>query len=444
MKYFSTMFLLLFVLTTITLLVIFKIESELSVSSFITAIQKQLHIESTYCKNGSTPLEEQGLFTYRQADDVYLLEQTGEPAAMSPYSARLPHQYEDQWKIIRMQSEGVLHTKDDIFIFATLPFDNKRQLKRILHFEKETILSQNKSRFYIYYLLMILSSVALSIVFTYLKKKQDEIRIREQKYLERLRSKNQELRGRNREYREAIHTKNRFFSIIAHDLRNPFQVVLGYTGLLLDNSDNMSIEEIKEYFRDIESATGLLMRLLDNLLLWSRAETGAMKMKPTSIDMQSLVDTTISLVQVNASKKEVTLQSHLASHCIANGDKDMLLTVLRNLMTNAVKFTPSGGKVTVDAFPVVENTMLEIVVKDTGIGMSPENVKKLFRVDTIYSHKGTNGEEGTGLGLVLCHEFVEKHGGRIWVESIEGEGSEFHFTIPHELPTVETNEPTHA
>ncbi len=132
---------------------------------------------------------------------------------------------------------------------------------------------------------------------------------------------------------------------------------------------------------------------------------------------------------MHARTKEITLKSHVLPKSLVVADKDMVLTILRNLMTNAVKFTPHGGTVSIEVVPI-GSEMLQVTVKDTGIGMSRENTSKLFKSDTVYSHKGTSGEKGTGLGLVLCHEFVEKHKGQIWVESELGEGSSFHFTIP--------------
>ncbi len=262
-----------------------------------------------------------------------------------------------------------------------------------------------------------------------MKKKEILIREREQGYLTQLHRKNHELEKKNCEYQEALNSKNRFFSIIAHDLRNPFQVVLGYTGLLLEHYDNMSVDDIKEYFSDIESATSELMSLLDNLLLWSRSETGAISMRPTTIDLHNLTESTLAIIKVNATEKDITLKSHILPKSLVVADKDMVLTILRNLMTNAVKFTPHGGTVSIEVIPI-GTEMLQITVKDTGIGMSKEDINKLFKADTAYSHKGTSGEKGTGLGLVLCHEFVEKHRGTIWVESELGEGSSFNFTIP--------------
>ncbi len=432
------LFVVLLFLSTGTIIAIFKVESDTSSTQFIADEQKKLAQESYLSANstsGDTNIFNT-LATFHPKAASYQIDKTGNEIRRSSSALPLDSIIPNFKTILRSTTKNEIKRIEN-FIVIYQHCDSK-ETSRVLIYDKHTLKERNGKRFLFYYILLVTSSLIMSFVYAKLKEKQVIIREREHEFLAKLHEQNHELEEKNNAYLEALNSKNRFFSIVAHDLRNPFQVVLGYTGLLLENYENMNIEEIKEYFLDIETATGQLMRLLDNLLLWSQSQTGTIRMRPTRIDLQSLVSSTMALVQVNASTKKVELISHIPPHCYVEADRDMLLTILRNLMTNAVKYTPSDGIISVAALPTKDN-FLEIVVKDSGIGMSQENMEKLFRTDTTYSHKGTNGEVGTGLGLVLCADFVEKQGGKIWVESELNEGSEFHFTLPHH-PDSETKE----
>lgn len=424
-KYFTQLFMLLLLLSTTIILIIFRVETTQSIANFIKSEEEKLRIEAHYLENSVPTVD--SILTRHSLGKVNIIDSSNRCYSNIPCS--LSHVIADEYAFDRRKKSGVIRNREGIAVYATVDSTPQGPLQIIISYDKEIIKSLNNSRFLFYYLLLIISSLVMAFIFARLKNKQLHIKSREDQYLAQLHEKNRELEKSIIQQESAINSKNRFFSIIAHDLRNPFQVVLGYTGLLLDNFDNMSIEEVKEYFMDIETATGQLMRLLDNLLLWSRTQTNAVKMRPDKLDLHTLAENTLALVQVNASKKDVTLESHILPFTVAYADKDMILTILRNLMTNAVKFTPGGGKIQLSAIPI-EHNMIRVTVKDSGIGMSEENQKKLFRTDTSFSHKGTAGEEGTGLGLVLCHEFVQQHRGKIWVESELDEGSEFHFTIP--------------
>ncbi|MBK6962873.1 MAG: PAS domain-containing sensor histidine kinase [Bacteroidales bacterium] len=223
-------------------------------------------------------------------------------------------------------------------------------------------------------------------------------------------------------------TKDRFFSIIAHDLKSPFNNILGFSNLLADLVKDKSNNEIVEYAEIIKNASEQAMDLLLNLLEWSRMQTGRIPFNPEAIDIVRLVHEACKLSDVTARLKSIGIIEELPEKLIAFADKAMIGAVMRNLISNAVKYTNSGGYIVVSAqMPVNE---LLVSVSDNGVGISKTALEKLFRIEESISTKGTRNEKGTGLGLLLCKEFVEKHGGRIWVESESGKGSTFYFTIP--------------
>jgi signal transduction histidine kinase len=223
-------------------------------------------------------------------------------------------------------------------------------------------------------------------------------------------------------------TKDKFFNIVAHDLKNPFTSLLGSSELLFQNIHQMDHEKIKTLALILNDSAKGGYAILQNLLDWSRSQTGLLKFNPERINLNDLINENISNLQLLAVNKEINLYSEAEENIYIFADKNMINTVLRNLLSNAVKFTRKSGKVVVRA--IIDSDEIIISVKDTGIGISEENIEKLFRIDTKYSMPGTNNEQGTGLGLKLSKEFVEKQGGKIWVESIENQGSEFKFSIP--------------
>lgn len=223
-------------------------------------------------------------------------------------------------------------------------------------------------------------------------------------------------------------TKDKFFNIIAHDLKNPFTSLLGSSELLYENIDHMSAENIKKLTLILNDSAKGGYAILQNLLDWSRSQTGILKYNPVKINLKDLIDENISNLQLPAVNKEIHLYSETEENIYIIGDKNMINTLLRNLLSNAIKFTHRNGRVVVGAITESEN--VTISVKDTGIGISEEKIEKLFRIDTKHSMPGTENEQGTGLGLKLCREFAEKMGGKIWVESTENKGSDFKFSIP--------------
>ena len=252
------------------------------------------------------------------------------------------------------------------------------------------------------------------------------ISLEEQK--EEIITANEELKKQKDELNELNATKDTFFSILAHDLKNPFSSLYSLSGLVLKHFQNMEETEKLAALKKIEASTKHIYNLLDNLLTWSQSQRGDIDYSPDKFNLSNLVDTNINLHKVSAEKKEVRLHSGLTEETHAYGDREMISTVLRNLINNAVKYSHKGGVVEVN---ISENDdFLEVMVSDEGTGISKENIEKIFRIDTKFKSPGTMGEKGTGLGLILCKDFVEINRGRIWCESQEGSGTTFHFTIP--------------
>jgi signal transduction histidine kinase len=228
--------------------------------------------------------------------------------------------------------------------------------------------------------------------------------------------------------KELIATKDKFFSIVAHDLKNPFTSLLGSSELLSGNIDQMNAEDIKKLTGILNDSAKNGYAILQNLLDWSRSQTGILEINPERIDLKNLVDRNSSNLQLSANNKEIKIYLESLEDIYIFSDKNMLNTVLRNLLSNAIKFTRRGGKVVVGA--QVDSDEVIISVKDDGIGIPENKIEMLFRIDQRNSTPGTENEIGTGLGLKLSKEFVEKLGGRLWVESIESKGSTFKFSVP--------------
>ena len=228
--------------------------------------------------------------------------------------------------------------------------------------------------------------------------------------------------------KELNQTKDKFFSIIAHDLKSPFQGLLGYSQILKTEYETITEEEKLFFINGIGELSQSAFRLLENLLEWSRMQTGRIAFDPEVFLLNNELTATFFLLSQTASNKDIELQNNIDSDVSVYADKNMLATIIRNLISNSIKFTKQGGRITISS--ELDNNNVKITVTDTGIGIKQEDLEKLFKLDKNFSTNGTNKEEGTGIGLLLCKEMVEKHGGKIWVESKMGEGSKFIFTIP--------------
>jgi signal transduction histidine kinase len=231
----------------------------------------------------------------------------------------------------------------------------------------------------------------------------------------------------NLELEKQIATKNRLFSILAHDLRNPFTVLLGYTDLLLDNSNDFSEDQKRNFLRIMNETSVETYKLLENLLTWSRAQTSDIAYSPTDFDLSAVIDECTLLVSKQAQFKDISISKEYSS-VMVSADKDMIMTVIRNLLSNAVKFTPRQGTIRVSSSD--ENGYVRIKISDNGVGMPEEKLNSLFHVHINSSTRGTENESGIGLGLIIADEFVRINKGNLQVESKINEGSTFSFTLP--------------
>ncbi len=272
------------------------------------------------------------------------------------------------------------------------------------HYEKADVYTENDVKL----LMSIGSQIAIAIE---RKKAEEEIL-----------SKNALLRAINAE-------KDKFFSILAHDLRGPLSSFVDATRILTEEIQSMNLEEIREISVNMKESATNIYSLLENLLEWSRLQRGLMDFEPEKFNLNKEIKECADLLTESARKKEIGIDLYVPVDMALVADKHMFDSVIRNLISNAIKFTPSGGNVRVEAL-ISDNNETEIRISDNGIGMPAELIGKLFLLNEKTSRKGTDGEASTGLGLLLCKEFVVKHNGRIWVQSEVGQGSTFYFTIP--------------
>jgi signal transduction histidine kinase/tetratricopeptide (TPR) repeat protein len=240
----------------------------------------------------------------------------------------------------------------------------------------------------------------------------------------------EEISTKNDELQKLNATKDKFFSIIAHDLKSPFNSIVGFSNMLYSSLEKSDREEDLRYADVIRRSSQKAMDLLMNLMEWARSQTGRMKFNPEYFDLGVLIKEIELLFEEIAKQKRIRISNTLPSSAISvYADRTMLSIILRNLISNGIKFTKPMGRITISIEKKADELL--VAVADTGIGISKTNLDKLFRIDDNYTTVGTKDEEGTGLGLVLCKEFIESHGGEIWVESEPEKGSVFIFSLPH-------------
>ena len=237
-----------------------------------------------------------------------------------------------------------------------------------------------------------------------------------------------QLNQANIELKEANATKDKFFSIIAHDLKNPFNALIGFSELLMENQKTMEPQETEELVQMLNNASHQAYNLLEDLLMWSKAQQGKIAFIPQKIIANNIFDEIQSNLENVAAKKSIFIKFDDSTDTVLYADSNMLKTILRNLISNAIKFSSRGGEVRVQIEK--EGEFARMTVSDNGTGISEINLNRLWQLSEQLTTKGTENEDGTGLGLVLCKEFVDRHGGKIWAESELGKGSNFMFTIP--------------
>ncbi|GAK48881.1 response regulator receiver sensor signal transduction histidine kinase [Candidatus Moduliflexus flocculans] len=243
-----------------------------------------------------------------------------------------------------------------------------------------------------------------------------------------LEARHLELQEKNTQLHASNASKDKFFSIISHDLRSPLSTLLGFAQLLSEQIRTAPLDQVAEYACKICNSAERLNALLENLLSWSRLQRGVMEHCPDEISLYELIEDNLALFASKAESKHIWLSSSVGEEVRVYADYQMVNTVARNLLSNALKFSRSGDSIQISA--TISDRHVEIAVADTGPGIPAEDLPKLFRVDSHYTNIGTAGEAGTGLGLLLCQEMVEKNSGSIWVESEAGKGTTFRFTLP--------------
>jgi len=232
----------------------------------------------------------------------------------------------------------------------------------------------------------------------------------------------------HQQLKELNATKDKLFSIIGHDLRTPFCTILSFSELLFENIRKVEIDTSLKYIGHINSTAKHTLVQLDNLLAWAKTQAGRTYFKPQNINLYNTLHGIVDSLNSSALIKNINLDFYLANNIVVFADENMLMTILQNLISNAIKFTNLGGKVFIQC--ISKPSQIKITVCDNGVGMDQETCNKLFRIDTTVTTSGTANERGSGFGLILCKEFVEMNGGKIWVKSKLGEGSKFTFTLP--------------
>ena len=225
--------------------------------------------------------------------------------------------------------------------------------------------------------------------------------------------------------------KDKFFSIISHDLKSPFHSILGFAEILSGNLSDFTLEEIQSYGNHIHVGAQNLLNLLENLMQWTRLQSGRMGYQPEPLLLRERVEMVLSLLQGNLLAKKIHFDSSLDPEMLVYADRTHLSLVMQNLISNAIKFTQVQGKIQVYASQ--QDGMIIICVADSGVGIASQRLNDLFQIETSFSTVGTANEKGTGLGLILCNELVRENGGQIWAESTLGEGSRFYFTLPSSI-----------
>lgn len=292
---------------------------------------------------------------------------------------------------------------------------------------------------YIFYFVVSVSILYFIVKWNIKRLKIANIRL-ERKVMQRteeIRRQNNQLLIQNRyidaqrdELEELNESKDKFMSILAHDLKNPFTTILGFSELLIESSKKQKYQKVGDFAGIINQSAKSTHDLLDNLLSWSNMQKGTHMFEPQVILLKQVVDKCVEMVAHTAEYKNIKIETNIDSLYYVIADENMLMIILRNLITNALKFSYKGGKVEISAKKL--NSKMEISIKDEGVGISSHMKSKLFDEEAILTTKGTNEEQGTGLGLLLCREFVRINQGKIWVESEEGKGSSFNFTLPIE------------
>jgi signal transduction histidine kinase len=297
-------------------------------------------------------------------------------------------------------------------------------------------LSNKKSREKLYYIIIFLM-VAIGVIhFSRYRAKQALYKKLQQKNKEieqEINYKNKALDAlalSEKELKISNAAKDKFFSIIAHDLKSPFSAILGFSELLSEQPENFDEEHRNQMIHHINDTAKRTYHLLENLLVWASAQTNRLIYQPQIINLKTIIDENVALQQPGAKKKNISMKNTLKGDLFVFADKDMLSTIFRNFLSNAIKFTSEQGIISIGAREIQEERKMQVWIEDSGVGISAEDLPTLFDLSKVKTNPGTRNEKGTGLGLAICKEFIELHNGTITVESQPGKGSIFRFTLP--------------
>lgn len=313
-------------------------------------------------------------------------------------------------------------------------FQSERNEKEILLLQRENTIQKNL-RNYLLIISLLITVIAVSTFIAYRSKKKmnNVLNLHNQEVT----SKKEELQKLNEELKKLNDDKDTFFTIIAHDLKSPFSSLLGYSEFLAKDISNLSNEEIRSFSEEIFNSAHKVFKLLENLLWWARLNTGRIEHSPKNFNLMEVVLEVINLYKENIVKKKINLKCSHNSSSAVFADMNMIHTVIRNLMSNAIKFTHPGGNIFVNI--TKNNNSVQFSIEDNGTGIEENLLEKLFTERNKTSNKGTAKEAGTGLGLFLCKEFIKINNGSIWAESKLNSGSTFYFTLPVENPIIIKN-----
>lgn len=306
--------------------------------------------------------------------------------------------------------------------------------------EKQTEIKEKENKYTIITSIIVLTAVlaiALLLYFKFKEKKKAESELSEKNELitknhKELEKLYQDLQSQERKLYELNNSKDKFFSIIAHDLKNPLHNLFLSSEIVYTYFERYTKEQLVNNLKSMNESAKAASNLLQNLLTWARAQSGSIEFNPIEINIFYLIGETIELLTVTANNKNIKLINEIDEEIFVYADANMIETVFRNLISNSLKFTPAEGSIKIKYYNEIHFWKFAII--DTGTGIKAEDLNKLFRIDVHHTTKGTEGEGGTGLGLILCKEFIEKNGGEISVESEYGKGTVFYFTLPKAYP----------
>jgi signal transduction histidine kinase len=340
--------------------------------------------------------------------------------------------FDELAKFMNIKDSLFKASSNDKFMEMQVRFETERKEKEIELLKKndeiKNLQLQRQKNFSLFWTLFSVLLFVFAIIFIVnLRAKHNVNKLLTEKNV-LLEETNQKLVESEQHLKELNVTKDRFFSLISHDLKNPFSALMGFSELLNSNYGDYTKEEIKDLVKIIYDSSQNLYKLLDNLLQWSRSQLGSIMFNPELFPLHSIINQELELLKPIADKKELRITIRVEEYLIVFADKNLVGVIVRNLLSNAIKFCNQNDRIIISANDF--DNKVEITVSDTGIGINEEDQEKLFRLDTTFTSIGTADEKGTGLGLILCKEFVEKNGGTIKVSSNEDKGSTFTFTLP--------------